>query len=272
MRRTALAALLAMASAITATGRARADTVDFDDMPPMSEVLDHYPAATFSVAGSSRLLTQDWPFPGHSLPNIACTTSTAGFDTCAAPVTIDFTSPVSGLTFVAIEPNGYGVVATIAVYENGVRSADVDLIGLGPAPGSPGPGNALVDLSRFSGVTRIEILPPPGATQLDEGGNGIGWDDFSFVPDAPAGGLAINRRLVAPLQCSLTGAQFDAACRRPEWALCPEEVVTAPLEGLLLPGEAAATGAASLRLYEHSDAVTTMKVVRSADALLFHAN
>ena len=48
--------------------------------------------------------------------------------------------------------------------------------------------------------------------------------------------------------------------------------MTAPLEGLLLPGEAAVAGAASLRLYEHSDAVTTMKVVRSADALIFHAN
>jgi hypothetical protein len=100
----------------------------------------------------------------------------------------------------------------------------------------------------------VDLITPLAATPL---------------PDcAPPQGLAINRR-VTSLATPLMRLQFlDVACRQPPWLACPDQIVAGPADGMRLSGEAAASATPSLRLYEHSDPIATLRVERSGSDLV----
>jgi hypothetical protein len=99
----------------------------------------------------------------------------------------DFTTPVNGLTFVAVAANEFGTIARVNVYSGINLLGTQNITGTGPTPGSFGLGSTLVNLSAFANITRIEIIPPIGQTDTDNayGGGGLIFDDFSFdaVPE-----------------------------------------------------------------------------------------
>lgn len=192
---TAIAALVALA------GAAHADGINFDDLAAGTMVTTQYAGVTFSSIAGQVNMTHSFTNGGNSAPNILCSADAAGAVNCLNPTFIDFAQPVINLSFLAVEPNGEGEVASINIYQSGSFTTNLPLIGLGSG-GEFGAGNVPVDLSAFSNITRIELVGPGGSGLLDGAGNGIGWDNFnySFVP-APAslallglGGLIGGRR------------------------------------------------------------------------------
>lgn len=158
--------------------------VGFDDLPNGSSVTTQYPDVTFSTLSGQ--FNMAYGFGGAtSASNILCTADVGGSVNCANPTYLDFTNPVNSLTFWAIEPNNSGPVAQFNIFTVGNAPVSVTLNGLG------GAGNVLIDLSALSNVTRLEIVPAPGFSELDQGGGGIGWDDFSFTPVPAPSGLAL---------------------------------------------------------------------------------
>ena len=162
----------------------QAVVIGFDNLPGGSSVTTQYPDVTFStIAGQEN---RAYGFSGATSPtNILCTATIAGSVNCANPTYLDFTNPVNSLTFWAIEPNSGGPVAQFNIFTVGNSPASVILTGLS------GSGNKFVDLSAYSNITRLEIVPAPGFSALDQSGNGIGWDDFSFTPVPAPSGLAL---------------------------------------------------------------------------------
>ncbi len=162
-----IARLLTVASALAA-GAAGAQTVEinFDDLPNNTIVTDQYPEATFSSSPGNN--NTAFSFGGaDSPPNIICTPA------CIEDTYIDFTDPVSDLTFWAIEANRAGVTAQFNIYVNGAFAATVDFVSAGGSP-----HNEFVDLSAFADVTRLEIV---NIVNDPSGENGIGWDTFTFT-------------------------------------------------------------------------------------------
>ncbi len=173
------------------SGIAMADVIDFDSLSNLTVVTNQYPGAIFSSAGNATNRAYSF-FGATSAPNILCTADGSGSITCVEPTFIDFTSPISGLTFWAIEPNTALQAATFNVYQNSVLTATVPFFGLG------GGGNKFVDLSAYSNITRLELLIHPNEVPS----NGIGWDDFRYtsVPEPASlaflagGALVLLRR------------------------------------------------------------------------------
>lgn len=183
---------IGIAALVAAAGIAHADSINFDDLAGGTMVTNQYSGVTFSSIAGQINMTHPFSNGGTSAPNILCTADANGGVNCLNPTFIDFASPVNGLSFLAVEPNGEGEVASINIYQNGAFATNLPLIGLGSGGGF-GAGNVPVDLSSFSNITRIELVGPGGTGQLDGPGNGIGWDNFSytFVP-APATAMMIG--------------------------------------------------------------------------------
>jgi hypothetical protein len=125
-------------------------------------------------------------------------------------------------------------------------------------------------------TTEYRSLSLPETVGADVDGDGT--RDTSYPPEASArtsvagpADLAVNRsvRLLPAGPTPPVASAFAAGCRVPPHALCAEETVPGALDGLVLMGEAARTGVPSLRFYEHSDAVDTMKLRRAGDDLVF---
>ena len=152
---------------LVASGAGAQVVVDFDDLPSGTVVTNQYPNATFSSEPGYVNLAFSHT-SSSSAPNIICTATDGGSITCTADTYIDFTPAVNGLTLMAVEVNNAGPQCQIVVFEGGVQTAVVDVVG-------PMVPNGLVDLSAFSNVTRIEIVDI-----ID--GAGIGWDDISLTP------------------------------------------------------------------------------------------
>jgi MYXO-CTERM domain-containing protein len=182
---------LCLAAAIVAAGGvAAADVINFDDLMMGDVVTTQYAGVTFSTVAGQQNQVHAFSNGGTSLPNILCTADNAGGINCLYPTYLDFSTAVNGLTFLAVEPNGSGEVASVNIFQSGVFSTNVPIIGLGSGGGF-GAGNVLVDLSAYGNITRIELVGPGGAGLLDEAGNGIGWDDFSFTPVPTPGSAAL---------------------------------------------------------------------------------
>jgi hypothetical protein len=124
--------------------------------------------------------------------NILCTRPIGGNINCLQDTYIDFTNPVNNLRFTAVEPNLNQIIATFNIFHSGGMTTEF-LTGIG------GFGDKLVNLSAYSGVTRLEIVDIWN-DPINE--NGIGWDGFVFdtVPEPASlailgmGGLALLRR------------------------------------------------------------------------------
>lgn len=180
---------------------ARATTITFDDLATGVQVTNQYAGVTFSSdPGEGTYTMGGTPV---SYPNFLCTAAIGGEPDCINNVYIDFASPVSGLSIWAVEPNEYGTVATFFVYGGNTLLGTQNLTGLAAAPNTYGYGNLFIDLSSFTNVTRLEIRGPGGTGPIDSsnGGNGIGWDNLTYVVPAPSA-------------CSLVAAAVLLASRR----------------------------------------------------------
>ena len=163
-----LVSLLAASAAIGLATPAQADVIDFDALAEGEVVTTQYPGVTFSSgAGLDVLVTAQAGAFGTSLPNFICTG--AGSISCTGDVYVDFASAVSGLTFLAVGDDASGDIGDVRAFAGALLLGTIDIFGDGNAFGSP----YLVDLSAFSGVTRIEIA---GITDPF----GLGYDDFTF--------------------------------------------------------------------------------------------
>jgi len=165
-KRTAVAAMIGAMAAMPAA----ANVINFDNLGNGVVVTNQYSGVTFSSSSGSVVLTtaQAASF-GTSTPNFIC--SGVGFSiNCSDPVFLDFTAPVSGLSFLAVGDNDKGVIGTASVFAGASLLGSVDIIG----DGAPFDAPILVDLTGFSGITRLEIT----TTDLA----GLGYDDFTFKP------------------------------------------------------------------------------------------
>lgn len=154
-------------------------------------VTNQYPTATFSsTTGHVNYVTTQPQYNG-SKPNFLCSGPLGGAIDCLEETIIDFTNPVSGLTFNGLGiNNNNGTVADIDVFDARGLLATVPVMAHG---GLNNP--ELQDLSAYSNISRIRIynITDPG---------GIGWDDFIFTPngrgaDADGNGIpdALEQRL-----------------------------------------------------------------------------
>lgn len=163
--------------------------INFDDLPQGGitgvVVTNQYPQATFSsTSGFVNYVTTQSQYNGTP-PNFICTGPIGGSINCTEPTIVNFTSPVSDLTFQGMGVNDTGVVAQVDVYVSGVFAQTVNIMGA-----AQGFNPDLVDLSAFSNVTEINIH------NITDGG-GIGWDTFTFqqngtsTPEPASVGLAL---------------------------------------------------------------------------------
>ncbi len=162
---TALAALIAAPAA--------AVVIDFDDIATGATVTTQYAGVTFSSGPGNVVLTTDQSAAyGTSTPNFIC--SGTNQINCTAPIYLDFATAVSGLSFLAVGDNDVGIVGNASVYAGATLLGGIDIIGDGIGQGAP----YLVDLSAFSGITRLAITTTDAA--------GLGYDDFRFTPGSAA--------------------------------------------------------------------------------------
>ena len=140
---------------------------------PLAKVLpaELSPYATFSTNDNAGLYYfSGGAAVGTSEPN----NITAAVDPNAFPYSadlfVDFTVPVSNLSFTVASDNDAGEIAQVAVnYAHG-RVAQIPVIGNADVADS-----ILMDLTDFSDVTRIEVLNVTDTF-------GLSYDDFSFTP------------------------------------------------------------------------------------------
>lgn len=173
-----------------AVPHAAAVVIDFESLSVGATVTNQYSTATFSSIAGQENRVMNGPFA-----HMICTAAIGGDENCTQPVFVDFTNPVNNLSFVAIEPNEYGTIATVRIYENFIYTADYNITGLATQANTFGYGNQFVSLSAYSNITRIEILGPGGVGDIDNSysGNGVGWDTFTFeVVPAPATGVLLG--------------------------------------------------------------------------------
>lgn len=154
---------VALAAAVCASA-ASADTLNFDALPAaqLGSTVLNLPQATITGAGTDLYNLKSAYFGGQG--GAIC--SLTGFFTCEADLTIDFTAPVSDLTF---ETVGYdsGDSVTIRIY------AGATLLGSDTVT-----SDRLVDFSAYSGVTRLFF-------DDSSTGAGYGYGKFSFTAAVP---------------------------------------------------------------------------------------
>ena len=171
-------ALVAIASGYFSTRAAQGGTIDFDDLDTHDVVTTQYADALFSTVDGFQITVRTRDL-GTSLPNFICTDpigqpGSGGSVGCRNNIFVDFPDAVSGLTFQAVGDCDQGRVATVDVYSIGVLAGSVHILADGD-PFSP----EFVDISSFSNVTRIEIHSVTDS-------QGLGFDDFSFIPEPPS--------------------------------------------------------------------------------------
>jgi hypothetical protein len=142
--------------------------IGFDDLAYDTVITNQYAThATFSSdPGCACAARSDGGF-AVSKPNFLFT-----YYSCTngahASVFVDFTKPVSNLSFKAIGVETNGKAATInAITSQGIKTSELTGHGDYNAP-------VTVDLSEYTGITRLEIVDVLEAS-------GVGFDDFAFA-------------------------------------------------------------------------------------------
>lgn len=147
---------------------AAATTINFDDLGNGAIVTTQYAGATFSSSFRHDVVTSAQASTyGTSVANIIC----SGIDatiTCVDPVYVDFAAPVSGLSFYAVGDDSSGTVGLASVFAGATLLGSVNIV----ADGAPFDAPMFIDLSAFTGITRLEITTTDPA--------GLGYDDFTF--------------------------------------------------------------------------------------------
>ena len=97
-----LISAVAAASALALAAPASATVINFDDLANGAVVAGHYAEATFSSAAGAAVTTAQGASYGTSPPNFICSGRGQGNITCTDAIYVDFTNPVSGLSFLAV--------------------------------------------------------------------------------------------------------------------------------------------------------------------------
>lgn len=167
MTKTMLTSGILSLLALTIPTHAFAVTIGFEGLSNGTVVTNQFPGVVLSAnAGFENQVTTQ---PGIGFgDNFICTASIAGSINCAQETILTFSSLVNNLSFYQVGDNASGVVALVDVFENGLFSSTVDILGFNDfsVPN-------LVDLNAFSNVSSIRIynVTDPG---------GLGWDNFQF--------------------------------------------------------------------------------------------
>ena len=183
-------AILACAS----SAQAAPIIINFDALSNGEVITNQYAGSgvTFSsTVGFVNYVTAQSDYNGTK-PNFLCTGAVGGGISCTAETIVEFSAPVSGLTFQALGINSVSSdVAQIGVFQNGSLTATVVVPGA-----NEGLDPYLVNLSAYADITEIRIY---GITD----GGGIGWDTFTFeqgqgtsVPDPGSTLLLLGMGLV----------------------------------------------------------------------------
>ncbi|WP_422344872.1 PEPxxWA-CTERM sorting domain-containing protein [Parasphingorhabdus sp.] len=162
MRAKHLAAGAALAASFTLATPASAVVIDFDSLSNGDVVTNQFPEAIFSSTPGSEILVTAQNL-GSSPPNFICS-GVMGSINCVDDIFVDFTSAVSGLSFIGVGINAGGDVGDVRVLSGMTLLGTVDIFGTN--------GIGTIDLTAFSNITRIEISNTDPA--------GIGFDDFTF--------------------------------------------------------------------------------------------
>jgi hypothetical protein len=165
------AVVVAMAMTVRA---AQATLINFDSLGDNVIVTNQYPEATFSSSAPTGVYTMAYDF-GSSVPNVIA--AGMAFPDGSGTIRIDFTAPVSGLTFRVGAADSTNLL-TVDVYVDGVFSQAVS-----PLFDSDFSTSDLVDLSSFNNVTRIDL------SNFDY--FGLVYDDFSFTAVPEPSGLGL---------------------------------------------------------------------------------
>ena len=155
-----IAALVTLGFAAPAT----AVTINFDNLANGAVVTNQYAEATFSSQSGSQIFTTAQNY-NTSLPNFIC--SGVGSINCVDDVYLDFTNPVSNLSFIAVGDNMVGPNALVRAFAGATLLGTLDIIGDDNLV-----TNYFVSLP-YSGITRLEII-----NNIDPAG--LGFDDFTF--------------------------------------------------------------------------------------------
>ena len=152
-----------------------ASVINFDNLAAGTIVTNQYPLATFS--GDPAFPNQVVASTDASQPNSigAPTPAADGGDPIGNPydhpLYIDFTTPVDDLQFLQMRDDAAAgtEIEQVNVFQNGKQTATVPVYSNGQAR-TPGK----VDLSAYSGITRIEIVDVTDPA-------GLLYDDFRFM-------------------------------------------------------------------------------------------
>lgn len=174
---------------VALTAHCSAAVINFDDVPSGTAVANYYPGVIFSTEAG--LFPYAFAYIGpspFSAPNVLTSFDGVGRSPTSVPdMYADFTTPVNGLTFLAVAADEFGTIARVNVYSGPNLLGTDNITGTAGTPGTFGFGSTLVNLSAYANVTRIEIIPPIGQTDTDSsyGGGGLIYDNFSFdaVPE-----------------------------------------------------------------------------------------
>jgi hypothetical protein len=164
--------MIAFGAALVASPASAATVINFDNLGNGVQVTNQYAGVTFSSQAGSQILTTAQNL-GTSLPNFICSAVTS--INCVDDVYLDFATAVSGLSFLAVGDNNVGHNGDVRVFGGSTLLGTVNIIG-----DANGFTPYLVDLSAFSGITRIEIT---NITDLV----GLGYDDFTFTVGGGSG-------------------------------------------------------------------------------------
>lgn len=142
--------------------------INFDDLTAGSSVTNQYASlgVTFSTAANVQLRTSTSSL-GQSPPNFVCT-FLSGTISCKQDVYIDFSPPVSNLSFKGIAADN-AMSLDVVLFHGAGQMTVVSLNGNG-STSTP----TFWDLAAYPNVSRMEIR-----NVVDSGG--VGYDDFAFT-------------------------------------------------------------------------------------------
>lgn len=149
--------------------------IDFDEWGQSQPVItDQYADAIFaSEDNCAAIAAVGAALANTSSPNVLWLSSKSDASCLSyADLTIDFPSPAYDLAFNAALVESTGLAGRVRIFQLGVETALVDIIGVGDTA-TPVP----VDLGLYPGITRIEIVD----TELGDVPGGVKYDDFAFT-------------------------------------------------------------------------------------------
>ncbi len=151
-------------------GKAQAVVIDFDSLADGTLVTNQFSEVTFSGTGALPAYVLGFSAIGNSSPNVMASGDVYGDG--SRDTYLNFTLPVSNLSFLIVGDNSSGRAGLLDVYVNGLFASTLSFM----VDGDGGTAD-LMDLTGFNDITRIEMY---SITDIA----GIGYDDFSFKVNA----------------------------------------------------------------------------------------